>query len=118
VIVCDGFAGNIALKVCEGTADFIVDKMRAGFLQSFGMRLRGMFAKPALQSLYAELDPQRYNGACLLGLQGVVVKSHGNSSANGFQRAIERAVTAVEQNLLGLIAQHLAQSHESSLPQK
>jgi len=115
VIVCDGFAGNIALKVCEGTANFIVDKMRAGFLRTLVMRLRGMLAKPALQSLYAELDPQRYNGAFLLGLQGVVVKSHGNSSASGFQRAIERAVVAVEQNLLDLIARHLAQSQESPL---
>jgi glycerol-3-phosphate acyltransferase PlsX len=117
VIVCDGFAGNIALKVCEGTAGFIVDKMRAGFLRTFTMRLRGMVAKPALQALYAELDPQRYNGACLLGLQGIVVKSHGNSSARGFQHAIERAVIAAEQNLLDLIARHLAQSQEPPAPQ-
>jgi phosphate acyltransferase len=110
VIVCDGFAGNIALKVCEGTASFIADKMRAGFLRTFVMRLRGKVAEPALRSLYAELDPQRYNGACLLGLQGVVVKSHGNSNVDGFQRAIGRAVAAVEQNLQGLIAQRLAQS--------
>jgi glycerol-3-phosphate acyltransferase PlsX len=108
VIVCDGFAGNIALKVCEGTAAFIADKMRGGFLGGALARLRGLVAGPVLRALYAELDPQRYNGACLLGLRGVVVKSHGNSTAAGFQRAIQRAATAVEQNLLGAIAQHLA----------
>lgn len=108
VIVCDGFAGNIALKVCEGTAAFIADKIRGGFLRGTLARLRGLVAAPALRALYAELDPQRYNGACLLGLRGVVVKSHGNSTAAGFQRAIQRAATAVEQNLLGAIAQHLA----------
>lgn len=108
VVVCDGFAGNIALKVCEGTAAFIADKMRAGFMRSALARLRAAIARPLLRDLYAELDPQRYNGACLLGLQGVVVKSHGNSTAAGFQRAIARAVTAVEQNLLDSIAQRLA----------
>lgn len=107
VIVCDGFAGNIALKVCEGTAAFIADKMRSGFLRTLVARLRGLAARPVLQALYAELDPQRYNGACLLGLRGVVVKSHGNSTAAGFQRAIDRAMTAVEQNLLGSIALRL-----------
>lgn len=107
VVVCDGFAGNIALKVCEGTAAFIADKMRAGFLRNGMSRLRGAIARPVLGALYAELDPQRYNGACLLGLQGVVVKSHGNSNAAGFQRAIARAVIAVEQGLLDSIAQRL-----------
>jgi glycerol-3-phosphate acyltransferase PlsX len=112
VIVCDGFAGNIALKVCEGTASFIVDKMRSGFSKNFIARLRGLFARRALRDLYAELDPQRYNGACLLGLQGVVVKSHGGSNAIGFQRAITRAIAAVEQNLLGSIATRLGQIQE------
>ncbi len=109
VIVCDGFAGNIALKVCEGTAAFIADKLRAGFSKSMRVRIRGLFAKPVLQAVYAELDPQRYNGACLLGLQGVVVKSHGNSSVTGFQRAIALAVNAAEQNLVGSIATRLQQ---------
>jgi glycerol-3-phosphate acyltransferase PlsX len=108
VVVCDGFTGNIALKVCEGTAAFIADKIRGGFLRTTATRLRGLLAKPVLQTLYAELDPQRYNGACLLGLRGVVVKSHGNSSVVGFQRAIGQAIAAVEQNLLDSIAQRLA----------
>lgn len=110
VVVCDGFAGNIALKMCEGTAAFIADKIRDGFTGGAVARLRGLFARPVLRGLYAELDPQRYNGACLLGLQGVVVKSHGNSNAAGFAGAIARAVAAVEQDLLGGIARRLAQS--------
>jgi glycerol-3-phosphate acyltransferase PlsX len=108
VVVCDGFVGNVALKMCEGTAHLIADKLRAALTEKFSTRLFAVAAKPALQSLYAELDPQRYNGACFLGLQGVVVKSHGNSTAHGFQRAIARAVAAVERNLLGLIARRLA----------
>jgi glycerol-3-phosphate acyltransferase PlsX len=108
VVVCDGFVGNVALKVCEGTAHLIADKLRAALSGNMAARLFAVAAKPALRELYAELDPQRYNGACLLGLRGIVVKSHGNSSALGFQRAIGRAVAAVERNLLDLIAQRLA----------
>lgn len=116
VIVCDGFAGNIALKVCEGTAAFIADKMRGGFMRGALSRLRAAAARPVLRALYDELDPQRYNGACLLGLQGVLVKCHGNSSAAGFQRAIVRALTAVEQNLQGSIAQRLTAAADVAPP--
>jgi glycerol-3-phosphate acyltransferase PlsX len=108
VAVCDGFVGNVALKVCEGTASLIADKLRAVLSASAPARLLALLARPTLRRLYAELDPQRYNGACLLGLQGIVVKSHGGSTAQGFERAIARAVSAVEQNLLGAIAQRLA----------
>lgn len=108
VVVCDGFVGNVALKACEGTAGLIAEKLRAVLSRNVATRCIAWLLKPALRSLYDELDPQRYNGACLLGLNGIVVKSHGNSSALGFQRAIARAVCAVEQDLLGLIAQRLA----------
>jgi phosphate acyltransferase len=118
VVVCDGFTGNIALKVCEGTAAFIADKMRGGFLRTATTRLRGLLAKPVLQALYAELDPQRYNGACLLGLRGVVVKSHGNSSAAGFQQSIGRAIAAVDQNLLDSIARRMALNAEADRVQE
>ena len=108
VVVCDGFVGNVALKACEGTAGLIADKLRAALSRNVATRGIAWLLKPALRGLYDELDPQRYNGACLLGLNGIVVKSHGNSSALGFQRAIARAVCAVEQDLLGLITQRLA----------
>jgi len=108
VVVCDGFVGNVALKTCEGTASLIADKLRAALTGNALARVAALLLRPVLRSLYAELDPQRYNGACLLGLKGIVVKSHGNSTALGFQRAIARAVSAAEQDLLGLIAQRLA----------
>jgi len=108
VAVCDGFVGNVALKTCEGTARLIADKLRAALSGNIVARCLALLLKPALRGLYEQLDPQRYNGACLLGLRGIVVKSHGNSSALGFQRAIARAVEAVEQDLLGLIASRLS----------
>jgi glycerol-3-phosphate acyltransferase PlsX len=106
VVVCDGFAGNIALKVCEGAASLIAKKLKQHFSRTIFTRIAAIFALPVLRALYRELDPQQYNGACLLGLRGVVVKSHGNSSITGFESAITRAVNAVENNLLDAIARH------------
>lgn len=106
VVVCDGFAGNIALKVCEGAASLIAKKLKQHFGRNIFTRIAAIFALPVLRALYRELDPQQYNGACLLGLRGVVVKSHGNSSITGFESAITRAVNAVENNLLDVIARH------------
>lgn len=107
VVVCDGFTGNVALKVCEGTAHLIAEKMRRQFMRSQWTKIAAFFARPVLGRLYSELDPQQYNGACLLGLQGIVFKCHGNSTASGFENAIARAVNAAEKNLTGLIAQQL-----------
>lgn len=103
VVVCDGFVGNVALKVCEGTARLVRDKIRAAFASSVRARLLGAVAQPVLNELRDELDPQRYNGAALLGLQGVVVKSHGDSTALSFEHAIGVAVRAVQNDLVGSI---------------
>ena len=107
VVVCDGFAGNVALKTCEGTATLIAEKMRAQFSRNVFTRLGGALARPVLKALYRELDPQQYNGAVLLGVRGVVVKSHGDSSSAGFESSIARAVNAVDKNLPGLIEHNL-----------
>lgn len=103
VVVCDGFVGNVALKVCEGTARLVRDKIRAAFTSNTLARLLGALAQPVLNVLRGELDPQRYNGAVLLGLQGAVIKSHGNSSVASFERAINVAVQAVQNDLTGSI---------------
>ncbi|HET8711939.1 MAG TPA: phosphate acyltransferase PlsX [Spongiibacteraceae bacterium] len=108
VVVCDGFTGNVALKVSEGTAQFIAAKMRQHFLRNTWTKFSGWFARPVLNALYRELDPQQYNGACLLGLRGIVFKSHGNSTVAGFENTIARAINAVEKNLIELISQQLA----------
>lgn len=108
VVVCDGFSGNVALKVCEGTAELIADKMRAAFGGGIARRLLGRLVAPTLRSLYAQLDPGQYNGACLLGLNGVVVKSHGRSDSSAFERAIDCAVRSVQRGLPEQIGRHLS----------
>lgn len=88
VVVCDGFVGNVALKVSEGVArllsDYLVDAMGASW---FG-RLSGQIAKPLFRKWHMKFDPARYNGASFLGLQGVVVKSHGSADEKGFGYAL------------------------------
>src|ERR1700719_385132 len=78
VVVTDGFTGNIALKTMEGVAGLIADRMRQEFQASFLDRLAGLVARPVLRRAAAALDPRRYNGACMVGLGGIVVKSHGS----------------------------------------
>jgi glycerol-3-phosphate acyltransferase PlsX len=107
VVVCDGFVGNIALKVCEGTAQLVRNKIQAAFTRNTLARLSAIVAQPVLNVLRRELDPQRYNGAVMLGLQGVVVKSHGNSSAASFEQAIGVAVQAVKNDLVGSTRRYL-----------
>lgn len=101
VVVCDGFVGNVALKVCEGTAALVGERLREAFHGSLRLRLLGAVARGPLQSLYRQIDPQRYNGACLLGLNGIVFKSHGGGGELAFAAAIGRAAAAVRQDLAG-----------------
>lgn len=108
VIVCDGFVGNVALKICEGTAGYISSVVKNQFRQGVLARLAALLAMPVLKRIYQKLDPQRYNGASLLGLQGVVVKSHGNSSVEGLVRAIAQARLEVDKDMLTLIASRLS----------
>ena len=92
VVVTDGFTGNVALKTMEGAAKLITDTLRAEFTRNFGRKLRAIAAKPALDALRARLDPRRFNGATMVGLNGIVIKSHGGADPFGFQRAIEVAI--------------------------
>jgi glycerol-3-phosphate acyltransferase PlsX len=79
VIVCDGFSGNIALKSMEGTAKLIRHFLELEFRAGIYRRLAGLVAWPVLKSLGRRLDPRRYNGASLVGLNGIVIKSHGGA---------------------------------------
>jgi glycerol-3-phosphate acyltransferase PlsX len=99
VVVCDGFVGNILLKSSEGLASMISARMEALFKQNLGSRLIGSLAMPVLKRLQGELAPARHNGASFLGLQAIVVKSHGAAGAEGFQSAIRRAVMDVREDL-------------------
>nr|WP_090442401.1 phosphate acyltransferase PlsX [Pseudomonas benzenivorans] len=99
VVVCDGFVGNILLKSSEGLAAMISARIEALFDESLASRLVGLLALPLLRRLRAELAPAQHNGASFLGLQGVVVKSHGAAGAEDFKSAIRRALTEIQENL-------------------
>jgi len=101
VVVCDGFIGNIALKTGEGVAKLVRDFMKAEFLATPFSKLAALIAKPVLTRLAARIDPRNYNGAALLGLNGLVIKSHGGADAASFANAIAVASHAVEHDLIG-----------------
>lgn len=99
VVVCDGFVGNAVLKASEGMARMLVQRVQATFEAHWSSRLVGLLARPALKRLKNELDPVRYNGASLLGLAGIIIKSHGSCDAVGFHYALGRAVQEVRHDL-------------------
>lgn len=104
VVVCDGFVGNAVLKASEGLTSMLVERVQMAFESRLSGRLASLLARPVLRRLKQELDPVRYNGASLLGLRGIVVKSHGSTHADGFYYAIQRALKEVEHNLPARIA--------------
>ncbi|MGA3680606.1 phosphate acyltransferase PlsX [Pseudomonas graminis] len=99
VVVCDGFVGNVLLKSSEGLALMIGERIERLFRRNVLSRLVGLMARPVLGRLKADLAPARHNGASFLGLQGIVVKSHGSADAQGFQSAIQRALIEIQENL-------------------
>lgn len=112
VIVCDGFSGNVALKVMEGTANLVRHFLRRAFHKGLYGRFAGMVSLPVLRSLAKSLDPRQYNGASLVGLNGIVIKSHGGADIVAFEQAIHTALIEVEKNVPEKIHQLLlAQEH-------
>ncbi len=109
VVVCDGFVGNVALKTSEGVASLIAQYMREEFRRNLFTRLAGVIAMPVLRNLSRRIDPRRYNGASLLGLRGIVLKSHGGADELAFSQAIETAILEVEKGVPTLIDERLDQ---------
>ena len=107
VIVCDVFAGNIALKTAEGTARFVADLLRRAFTSSVRSKLGFLISRPATELLREHLDPNNHNGAVFLGLNGIVVKSHGGATASGVATAIGNAAKMVRADLTRRIADDL-----------
>lgn len=107
VVVTDGYTGNIALKTAEGTVRLIVDYLRAAMRSSLLSRLGYLLAYGAFKALSTKLDPRASNGAVFLGLNGLVIKSHGGTDAVGFAAAIDVAVDAASADLLSKIAADL-----------
>ena len=108
VIVCDGFVGNIALKTSEGLAMMLADFLREEFTRSLLHKLLALFSLPILSAFKRRVDPRRYNGATLIGLKGVVVKSHGGADALAFRYALKKAHVEAERGILDRIAQRVA----------
>ncbi|NCT48346.1 MAG: phosphate acyltransferase PlsX [Paraglaciecola sp.] len=96
VIVTDGFAGNVALKSCEGLAKFVLSEVKKASNQNWLNKILAKIALPLLRNIYLRMNPDQYNGASLIGLRGIVVKSHGNASSEAFLYAIREAVKEVE----------------------
>jgi glycerol-3-phosphate acyltransferase PlsX len=107
VVVTDGFTGNVALKTMEGTARFITEMLREEFTSSTLRKLGALAAKPAIGALRTRMDPGRYNGATMVGLNGIVIKSHGGADLFGFQRAIEVAIQEARNGVPARIAERL-----------
>ena len=99
VIVCDGFSGNIALKTAEGTARFVADLLKRAFRSSVRSKIGFLISRPATELLRGHLDPNNHNGAVFLGLNGLVVKSHGGASELGVATAIGHAAKMVKADL-------------------
>jgi glycerol-3-phosphate acyltransferase PlsX len=100
VVVCDGFVGNVMLKASEGLVQMVRSFIRQEFMRSTLTRLAGGIVMPVLHAFRRRLDPRRFNGATLLGLRGIVVKSHGSADIFSFERAIERAMQEVRNEVL------------------
>ena len=107
VVVTDGFTGNVALKTMEGAARLITDTLREEFTRNTLRKVGALAAGSSLRALRTRLDPRRYNGATMVGLNGIVIKSHGSADLVGFQRAIEVAVLEARNGVPAKIAQKL-----------
>jgi glycerol-3-phosphate acyltransferase PlsX len=108
VVVCDGFVGNVALKTSEGLAQMLYEFLKAEFTRNALTRLAAMMAFPVLQAFKRRIDPRRHNGATLIGLKGIVVKSHGSADKLAFSVAIAKAHAEVTNGVLEKIIERMA----------
>ena len=115
VVVCDGFVGNVMLKASEGIVQMVRSYIREEFMRSILTRLVGAIVMPVLRAFRRRLDPRRFNGATLLGLRGIVVKSHGSADVFGFARAIERALEEVRNDVLHRLIRRFGEIEQSEV---
>jgi glycerol-3-phosphate acyltransferase PlsX len=113
VIVCDGFVGNVSLKTSEGVAKMIAEFIKQEFKRNIFTKLSALIAMPVLKAFRRRIDPRAYNGASLLGLRGIVIKSHGGADAFAFANAIKVAILQVRENVPERITTQL-QSYEEN----
>lgn len=113
IVVCDGFVGNVALKTTEGLAQMLGGFLREEFNRNIFTKLAGLIATPVLRAFKHRVDPRHYNGASLLGLKGIVLKSHGSADAVAFFCAIERAAEEARGGMLHHISAHIEKWHHA-----
>ena len=107
VVVCDGFVGNISLKTTEGLAKMFADFLGQEFKKNIGTKFLALFALPVLKAFKKRLDPRRYNGAAFLGINGIVVKSHGSADAFSFEHALMTAYEEANSKMIAKISKQL-----------
>ena len=110
IVVCDGFVGNVLLKTSEGLASMLSEFIRQEFERNLFTKLAALAALPVLKHFKARVDPRRYNGAALLGLRGLVFKSHGSADAFAFEHALGRAYDAARNRLLDRVHDRIAET--------
>jgi glycerol-3-phosphate acyltransferase PlsX len=114
IVVCDGFVGNVALKTSEGLAKMISTLLRQEFRRNWKTKIAGLIALPVMRAFKKRVDPRRYNGASLLGLRGVVIKSHGSADRFAFEHAIDTAFEEARNNILKRITEQMSALHPSN----
>ncbi len=116
IVVCDGFVGNVALKASEGLATMISGFIREEFSRNILTKIAAIVAYPVLSSFKTRVDHRRYNGAALMGLRGLVFKSHGSADAFAFEQALCRAYDAAHHNLLGNVCDRIEHARHLLVP--
>jgi glycerol-3-phosphate acyltransferase PlsX len=114
VVVCDGFVGNVALKTSEGLAQMLATYLREEFRRTPLTKIAGLVASPVINAFKRRVDHRRYNGATLIGLRGIVIKSHGSADVFAFGFAIQRAVEEARTGVLRHIEQRMAHIHKTA----
>jgi len=114
VVVCDGFVGNAVLKASEGVAQMLTAALKQEFTRNPLRKLAALLSRQALKAFKQRMDHRRYNGASLLGLRGIVIKSHGSADAYAFGQALRRAEEEVRNDVVQRITQRMAQMHPAA----
>ncbi len=114
VVVCDGFVGNVSIKTTEGLAQMLRGFLREEFSRNIFTKLAGLIAMPVIKAFRSRVDHRRYNGASLLGLKGIVLKSHGSADTFAFLCAIERAAEEARGGMLHHISEHIEKWHHTN----
>ena len=107
VIVCEAFVGNVILKLYEGVGSALISKVKGGMMTSLRSKIGGLLVKPALKETLKSFDASQYGGAPLLGLKGLVVKSHGSATANEIRNSIFQCITFTQEDICGKISEHI-----------